>query len=703
MINKIGKINSINYDGLINELKPLDREQRLKMYWRDKLYNIQLVELTKDKKICDCDDLLCGDSYSNSAEECMKISMKYIDLIKNSEKHYKLFNDRFEIKYLDDEFVAFMFSEYNGVVIPRKFVDIEFAKDYSSLPESEIIKRLTTTETSNAVSIIGDKSQNECISELNNYKEELKIAEENAKKELEEFRDEMRKKEIELREKQETMLAEFRKKVEEMKDKIFMLEMNIFALRSYFGETFSISHVMKGKNAPDDQPLVLFQKFRYMDEDLSRLSVNSEFSVEKTGIIDLFERYGELFIETFCPNSKCITFFKASRNNRVQLYEPKDDCIEEFQYYHGNQLGMIVRNGENVYLSFIDEEITLKDNLFISNSTANSETAIEIGKSKIRDPEVRVVINRKHLFIILQALLKNTNIFDSLKNEKIFESEKIIFSNADAQIQYTKYPTFKKFFSENDGSNIDKIKEGDEIFIDEPHAGSKYSQNYWGLGQGYEEHRGRGYRNTGRDADIEKGINVLNIVDKQQNGFDVTYYEGKSSGRIVTKVDNMIYRKHVYDTEEDLKKKVASGEYIDYKPHVDVEYYVSCKRDIPDWQKTRRCDGSYARVNNANLRLWSDEFMSIMWLNSNFVQQWIDCKDSGNGKDYIYFVKMLKELRDHLLKREEKEFELINKYYKLENTPWNKDFVLDFKIKHSWRRITETRAKKIAKYLEDIV
>ena len=95
--------------------------------------------------------------------------------------------------------------------------------------------------------------------------------------------------------------------------------------------------------------------------------------------------------------------------------------------------------------------------------------------------------------------------------------------------------------------------------------------------------------------------------------------------------------------------------------------------------------------------------MSIMWLNSNFVQQWIDCKDSGNGKDYIYFVKMLKELRDHLLKREEKEFELINKYYKLENTPWNKDFVLDFKIKHSWRRITETRAKKIAKYLEDIV
>lgn len=703
MLNKIGWINSIDYDGLIKELEPLDRNKRLEIYWRDKLYNIQSVELTKDRKICDCDDLLCSDVWNNSSEECMKISMKYIDLIKNSEKHYKSFNERFEVKYLDDEFVAFMYSQNNGVVLPRKYVEIEFAKDYSSLTESEIVKRLTATENSNVVSVIGDKSRNEYVSELNNYKDELKLAEENAKKELEEFEEEMHKKEMELREKQEAMLAEFKKKIEDMKDKIFMLEMNIFALRSYFGETFSIAHVMKGENAPDDQPLVLFQKFRYMDEDLSRLSANSEFSVEKTGIIELFEEYGKLFIRTFCPDPKCITFFKASRNNAIQLYDPKGDCIKEFEYYHGNQLGMIIRNGENVYLSFIDEEITLQDNLFISNSVTNSETAIEIGKSKIRDPEVRVVINRKQLFIILQALLKNTNIFNSLRNERIFESNKIIFSNADAQIQCNLYPTFKKFFSENNGSGLRKIKVDDEIFIDEPHAGSKYSQNYWGSGRGYEEHRGIGYRNTARDADIQKGINVISVIKEYRDGYDVKYYKDKSNQRISTTKDGHIYTAHVFDSEENVARKVESGEYISYKPHMNVEYYVSCKRDIYDWQKTKRWDGSYARVNNVNLRLWSDEFMSIMWLNSNYVQQWIDCKDSGNGKDYVYFVKMLKELRDHLLIREEKEFELINKYYNIENNPENKDLILEIKKQHYWRKITDARAKKIAKYLESLV
>ena len=38
MLNKIGYINSIDYDGLLNDLKPLDREQRQAKYWREKLY-----------------------------------------------------------------------------------------------------------------------------------------------------------------------------------------------------------------------------------------------------------------------------------------------------------------------------------------------------------------------------------------------------------------------------------------------------------------------------------------------------------------------------------------------------------------------------------------------------------------------------------------------------------------------------------------
>lgn len=712
MLNKIGYINSIDYDAFLEELKPLDRNARCKKYWENKLYNVQqeVIREYDDKTyitINKCDEILLPDTWRNTAEECYKKSEEIVGKIKKCEAHNKLFNKRFEVKYLDDDFVAFMYSLSDGAVIPREYVDIEMAKDYSALTYSEMNNLLSDGNApENALAVLDNKTYKNVQSDIEKARNELQEAENKAKQELEEFEREMRKQEMALRAKQEQMLAELRTKVEGMKDQIFILEMNIFALRSYFGETFSIAHVMKGKNAPDDQPLVLFQKFRYMDEDLSRLSANSEFSTEKTHIIDLFDKYGDLFIETFCPNTKCITFFKNSRDNKKYAYDRENDVIEELEYYHGNQIGMLIRNGENLYLSFIDEEITLQDNLFVSEGSSHSETAIKVGETKLRDKDARPMFNRKHIFIIIQALLRNTNIYNSLKGEHIFESDKIILSSADAQIQYNKYPTFREFFRDNSGDPKANIIEGDEIFIDERHAGSKTEQNVWGSGY-REEHRGVGYRNTGRDADIDKGINKINLIIKGGDGFYVSYHEGKSSARISEKVNSTVYRKHVYDTEESIKEKIASGEYIDYEPYKTVEYYVSCERDIPEYDY-RRYDSwtgkidSNKKFNNANLRVWSDEFMSIMFLNSNYVQQWIDTKEGGRGKNYVYFVKSLKELREHLLKREEEEFKLINKYYEIENSEWNKDVLLDWKLKNNVRRITEFQAKRFAKYLKEM-
>lgn len=684
MLNKIGIIKSIDYDGIKEELRPLDREQRINKYWEGKLCKIQLVKLDGEKAIYQGVDLLCPSNYYRTSEDCFEATEKVLKDILKAEKHYNSLNNYFEIKYLDDEFVAFLYSSENVAVLPKKFVQIEFAKDYSMLTGNEIKRKLINNSENLPINSNENLSLKDYEKNLVKCEEELKLQEEKAKQELDAFKQEMYRKEQELREKQEQMLAEYRARIESMKDQIFMLETNILALRSYFGETFSISQLFKGKNAPDDTPLILFQKFRYMDEDLARLSANSEFSTDKINIEELFKNYGKLFIETFCPNDKCITFFKTSRDNRKLKYCKDNDCINEFEYYHGNQLGMLIKNGENFYISFIDEEIKLQDNLFISKSSTNSEKPVELGKSKLRDPEVINVFNRKHLFIILQALIKNTNIFNSLKSEDIFNSKNIIFSNADGQIESSKYPSFKEFFYENSGRYYDKIKEGDFIFIDEHHAGSKMENNYWGYGY-HEQHRGVGYRNTGRDASIEMGISKISMINKQSNGYFVEFIE-----------NGVTYKKHIYNLDDELVKMGNK-----YYPKIEVEYYTSCKRDIPDWQKTIRWDGTYAKVNNANLRLWQDEFMSIMWCNSNYVQQWIDHKDSGNGKNYIYFIKQLKELREFLLQREYEEFNLINKFHNIENNPENKDLVLNWKIKNNIRNITEFQAKRFVKWYKE--
>lgn len=687
MLDKIGYVNSIDYVGLAKRLSTMDKNQRNETFWANGIYHLQSnPELSEYKnKISSGSEIIVGGYYERSAEDCQKRTLKEITKLRKAENHYKELNQRFEIIYKDDKFVVFNYSSEDISILPVEFVEIELAKDYKSLTCSEITKMLYSGESKeNQLMTQQDKSQNDCEIELTKYKNEFAIAEKKAKEELEEFRKKMYEQELALKQKQEAMLSELHKKVDEMKDKIFILEMNIFALRSYFGETFSLTQLVKGKNAPEKSPLIIYQKFRYMDEDLTRLMANSEFSTKDTSIIKMFKENTDILLDTFCPNEKCITFFRTSKDNKLYSYDYEGDCIKEFEYFHGKQIGMLIRNGENLYISFIDEEITLKDNLFISNSVSSQEQAIT-QDSKIRSAEVRTVFNRRQIFIILQALLKNSNIFENLKEENVLNSSKIVLSNIDGQIRYDKYPSIKQFAINNSGNKIE-IKQDDTIFIYGKHAGSKTEQNYWGNGY-HEEHRGVGYRNTGRDAIINEGVSKISKVNSSENGYWV-YYTLENGANVY---------KHIYSLDDELVKAGNT-----YKPRIDKEYYVSCKRNIEEWQRSRRWDGSLAKVNNTNLRIWEDEFMSIMWLNSNYVTQWIDNKEGFDGKNFVYFCKLLKDLREYLIKRETEEFNNINKLFEFQYNPKNNDILLEFKIKYRIRNLTETRIKKFNKYLEEL-
>ena len=686
MLDKIGYINSIDYDGLARKLSAMDKEQRNKTFWTNGIYYLQSKpELSEYKdKISKGSEILVGDYYSKTSLDCQKRTITEINKLKDAEKHYKELNQKFEIIYKDKNFVIFNYSSKYISILPVEFVDIELAKDYKSLTCNELTKMLSSENDNkeNQLIIQQDKSQNDCEIELTKYKDELAIAEKKAKEELEEFRQKMYEQELELKRKQEAMLEELHKKVDNMKDKIFILEMNIFALRSYFGETFSLTQLVKGKNASKDTPLLIYQKFRYMDEDLTRLMANSEFSTKDTTIIKMFKENSELLTDTFCPSEKCITFFRTSKDNKMYCYDYETDCMQALEYFHGKQIGMLIRNGKNLYISFIDEEITLNDNLFISDAVKNQEKAIT-QESKLRSKEVRTVFNRKQIFIILQALLKNSNIFEDLKEENIFNSSKIILSNVDGQIVCNKYPSITEF-----ALNANKnVKQGDSIFIYNKHAGSKYEQNSWGHGY-HEQHRGIGYRNTGRDANIDEGVAKLSIVNSYNEGWYVKY-----------KPENHDYfvKKHIYSLDDELVKAGNA-----YEPCIRTEYYVSCKRDIDEWRRSKRWDGSLAKVNNANLKIWGDEFMSIMWLNSNYVTQWIDNKSGFDGKNFVYFCKLLKELRDYLIQRETEEFNNINKLFEFQYNPKNNDILLEFKIKYHIRNLTEKRIKKFKKYLEEL-
>lgn len=678
MLHKSKYVKSIVWDKVETELLAYSKQELVDRYWVGKLGakqpEIRDAALPNDQSAIY--SLVCPDGYSDNNERILK-------KLKFAFKHYSS-TQKVDVLWEDDEFVLFKYTSRDVIVLPKSCVELEDAINYNALSSSEITQLMCENESSSgSLTLIGDVSHNEIQSKLNEAKNNLLNAEKKADEEMKTLQEEFRKKELELRAKQEAMLAEFRKMKEQLEDKIFVLEMDIFALRSFFGETYSIHHIIKGTNAASDTPLVIAQKFRYLDEEFARLAGISSFDSKQYSIDTVFTDCKEL-VETFVPSQKCITFFKTSKDNRAYSYNWESDCLEQFQMLHGNQIGMLMRNGDNIYLCFIDEEITLKDNLFLSNATQHEEMPIT-ANNRISDSTVRPVFSRKLIFLILQRIIDASNIYGDLKGENLFSSDKILLADSDNQIKYYKYPDFAAFW---DRDNKELTKEGDEIFVLERHRGSKLIDIY----SRHEEHRGVGYKNTGRDADISQGISKINMITKEQMGYK--YKKPKEQ-----------YWQCRYITQEDANKLKSEGFIVEER--ISIHYYVSCKREVYGDSEYKQYN-NVSRINNVNLRIYEDEFMSIMWLNSNYVNEWITTKHIGSWRigNYIYFVSKLKELKTYLENRELKEYKLLSKYLSNVKTKYGKGFVytnqlkdevLEWRKENNIRRLTDFQAKRFVK------
>lgn len=673
MLHKTKYITNIDFDGLLKYLSTMDRNQRIEKYWANNLstkYN--KIGIPDDVSKQDATDLVCPNYFSR--DKLLKDNDKrLIDEISFSFNHFRNINQKVDVIYCDDSVTVFKYCANKVTVIPTEFITFEEAKNYDALTCNEIESKLIGN--SKALVIKSDMSYETASNKYEQSKQELEQAEVKAKQELEAFRQEMYKQELALKEKHEAMLAELRAIKDKFEDQIFVLEMNIFALRSFFGETYTMQYIQKGNNAPDEQVLVISQKFRYLDEEFARLAGLTVFDSHSYNIDNVFTNCKDL-VNVFCPSLKCITFFKVSKNNRTYNYNRDFDCLEQFGYLHGNQIGMLIRNGENIYLSFIDEEVTLRDNLFVSKGSSSEETPIT-QNTKVRDKEARPLFSRKLIFLILQQIINNSNIFSNMKGEDIFNSSKILLADADNQIVTYKYPSFADFF---DNANDRGVIIGDNIFITQNHRGSKSTGNPY-----YEEHRGVGYRNTASDADIEQGISKINLIINNPDGYK---YKEKESDK---------YWRRSYLSDSSVKDFTDKGYIVE--PVVCTHYYVSCPREVygEDYYKERF---NVKRINNANLKIYNDEFMTVMWLNSNYVKEWIDSKHIGSWRegDYAYFVNKLKELKKFLEEREEQEFTYLSKYMNIKTYSSElKDKVLNWRIENKVRRINDFQAKRFAK------
>lgn len=650
---------------------------------------------------------------------------KKFKAVQSAMKHYAELGGRLEIVYETGRFYVIQYAARRYLAVPKEFTEIEKAKDYDDLtvadihlmlsggnPNEDASMGLSVVEGEGVLGLPTSAKMSEVKSKHEMLAEQLRLKEAEAKEKMELAKKEMERQLAELREKQELELARMKEVVDKMKDSIFVLELNIFALRSLFGETFTLTQLNKGKTS--NNPLVLYQKFRFLDEEFALLAVKEfgAFDGQHGTTTEIFKKPNVQAV--FLPSEKCITFFRTSKDKKYYAYDAEMDGLKALEYYHEDQIGMLIRNGENVWLSFIDEEIFVEDNLFESAATwAEAERKIKPGydgeydykndiivegKTKLRDPVVKKGLDKMMLFYVLEGLVNSTNIFTELKGVNIrVPSDKVIFSAADAQLMSHKYPDFKTYFTSWRELNKEKdVRIGDTILIIEKAAASHMDYS-WDR-HGVEEHRSRGYENRARDAeDILPGLNTISFIEKEDKWYELDM-EGKPYKTAEeTGGEPIYYRKQLYGkVNTDLPNVVCEPEY---------RFFVSAKRHVDDYYRRDAYGRLPSRVNNVNLRVYNDEFCPVDFINSNYVLSWMEQKNIGDWYhgNYVYLVEnifhaLLKMLRG----REERENTMIRVHIPtFSGTPDELDAVTEWKKTHVVRNFTEWQAKRFATWYNE--
>lgn len=371
------------------------------------------------------------------------------------------------------------------------------------------------------------------------------------------FVEEYQKKEQEMQlllnqmyEMQTKMMQEKMALLNKMKQQIFILDVDIYAYQSYWGESVTFTQLKHGLNAPDATPLVIQQKTFFLDEDFHRLA-----SYYKVGDVNSVE---ELLlqpnvIDHFSHSDKTITFIRNSRHNAS--YETIDDNrLRRIASHRPNNVAILIRNGGNLWIGWCDEErIAIGEDSFASFASREDNTY---------DPRSKKFTSRYYLMKIIQGLINRHEIINlPIIVDDIFNSPHIIFSTADNQITDTKYPTFWKLMSVLNNES----RKDDPLYILRSLVGSSDKENW---------HRGKGDSRLTANVHINKDTvyHVSDIVYTNDNR-KICIPGDRSS-------TDMKANFFVYDYE------FANMRHLNSKL---VDYYIHTKR---------LSDGNYENYNN---------------------------------------------------------------------------------------------------------
>ena len=649
--------------------------------------------------------------------------------------------------------VAVIKSGKLTVVVPENVIVAERFKDLDDIPIGEL-KQVAGSADRKEIVIQDDLSVNvmknkmaEKENEIQAKKNEIAALEEEKRQELEKLRQELEAKYKEKYDMLEQKRTEMQRQMKALENQMFLLDTEIYSIRCFMGETIDFVPLTSGKYSGESEPIVFFQKVRYIDEELGKYMAIYGYNGSE-GDKALFEdvlKNREDIMDLFAPGPKSISLVKVSKNG-VQLDSHPfiSNVLTQYEVYHGQTIGILLRDGKNVWIGWTDEDkISLSDgNVFFKPETKEEA---ETNDTKTNSTEKEEIASRYFIFSILQGILKR-KIIRIPENVDIRKPGRyIVFSMADGWLEDNRYGSFADIIEKTNAP----LKKGDMVLTtiritrdDAYSSNSRYRP--------YNNNRGRGDANRTHDASISDcSIEQINCID-----INKTYIEYAKKYRLevtkrVTKeekTDNGTYSESKYvatETDEFLgmvnryihtyNDKLTDGtptkglspeeihdlyirkgyernrdQYIDFWGD-DHYYTVYDRTEFLDevthyYISAEKSDSYYSDKENiarANMEIKSKEYINLTYLNSIYLLYVLQNRNIGDWRsgratvDFANALPYLNKALEYLRKREEKEAEMLEKYMDLYDG-WQMD-VSEWRLKNGYHRLTDARAKRFAK------
>lgn len=452
----------------------------------------------------------------------------------------------------------------------------------------------------------------------------------------------------------------------QMENQIFLLESQIYAIRCYSGEVVKFTQICSGKNAPDDEPIVIHQKLRFLDEDMGRLASLYEISWNEMSLFEDFLRYSPAALDVFAPNERCVVLVRLSRNEKTFRESgrfPYSNMLDAYNYYHGKTVGIIIRNGENLYLGWTDEErVHIKDDFIITQVFTETIPVQEDApekplsfyerkqlneKKKEERKEQRElmdgVVSRVFVYNILQGIVDSSNILPLPDGVKLnTPSQHVIYSIADRWLTDTRFGSFTEIIKQCNA----KVTKGDMLLTVQRLVPERFYGSY---SQAWRNVRGRGDANRTHDCIV---------------------------------ADCTIYPANLIETDE-------NGQHI----------FVSVEKQDSGWLTDKKA--------RANFELHPSEFINLTYMNSVWLEWVINNKTLGDWRvggervDYAFAIRYLKTAMDYIRNREASEkacLDTIN-FRICEDPDWPLKLT-QWKLKSHVRSINPYQAARFAKSLK---